>query len=67
MSETSKIWTLDQLLRQRAIDEDQTPLIAFPRTRQGYTDYEPITGANLNRFVDGAAKCLIEKGFQPVV
>ncbi|KAE8548968.1 hypothetical protein EYB25_009351 [Talaromyces marneffei] len=66
MSETSKLWTLDQLLRQRAIDEDQTPLIAFPRTRQGYTDYEPVTGATLNRFVDGTAKCLIEKGFQPV-
>ncbi|EED14989.1 NRPS-like enzyme, putative [Talaromyces stipitatus ATCC 10500] len=66
MSETSKLWTLDQLLRQRAIDEDQTPLIAFPKTRQGYTDYEPITGATLNRFVDGTAKCLIEKGFQPV-
>uniref|UniRef100_A0A093XI25 Linear gramicidin synthase subunit D n=1 Tax=Talaromyces marneffei PM1 TaxID=1077442 RepID=A0A093XI25_TALMA len=67
MSETSKLWTLDQLLRQRAIDEDQTPLIAFPRTRQGYTDYEPVTGATLNHFVDGTAKCLIEKGFQPVL
>ena len=67
MSESSELWTLDQLLRQRAVDENQTPLIAFPKTRQGYTDYELITGATLSRFVDGVAKCLIEKGFPPVV
>lgn len=67
MSAEDKIWTLDQLLRQRAIDEDQTPLVAFPKTRQGITDYELITGASLNRFVDGAAKCLIRKGFLAVV
>lgn len=67
MSEKNKLWTLDQLLRQRAIDEDQTPLLAFPKTSQCVTDYEPITGATLNCFVDGAAKCLIRKGFPAVV
>lgn len=67
MAATNKIWTFNQLLRQRAIDEDQTPLIAFPKTRQGITDYEPITGEALNRFVDGAAKCLIQNGFPATV
>ena len=67
MAATNTIWTFDQLLRQRAIDEDQTPLVAFPKTRQGITDYDPITGAVLNRFVDGAAKYLIRKGFPAVV
>ncbi|KAF3916714.1 hypothetical protein ABW20_dc0106499 [Dactylellina cionopaga] len=66
MSDTNKIWTFDQLLRQRAIDEDQTPILAFPKTRQGIADYELITSACLNRFVDGAAKCLIRKGFPAV-
>lgn len=67
MSEINQIWTVDQLLQQRAIDEDQTPLLAFPKTRNSVTDYEPITGASLNCFVDGAAKCLTQKGFPAVV
>lgn len=67
MSRTPEIWTLDQLLRQRASDEDQTPLLAFPKTKQGITDYEPVNGATLNRFIDGASKCLIKKGLPVVV
>lgn len=62
-----KIWTLDQLLRQRSVDIDQTPLLAFSKTRQGVTDYEPINGYTLNKFVDGAAEALKEKGFPSVV
>ncbi|KAI1312029.1 putative NRPS-like enzyme [Xylaria venustula] len=63
MAESIKaIQTLDELLRQRAIDDDQTPLIAFPKTRTSATDFEPITGAALDRFVDGAAKSLIHRG-----
>jgi hypothetical protein len=60
-----KIFTFDQLLRQRAADVDQTPLLAYPRV--GVSDYELITGIMLNDFVDGAAKALIERGFKPVV
>lgn len=67
MLDSNKPRTLDQLLRQRAIDEDQTALFAFPRLRDGITDFEGISGAVLNRFVDGAAKCLIAEGFPPVV
>lgn len=60
------ILTFDRLLRQRAIDADQSPLIAYPKSRQGVTDYELLTGATLHRLVDGAAKCLLELGFKPV-
>lgn len=63
----SKIYTFDQLLRQRAVDVDQTPLLAFTKTRLGVTDYELIDGCTLNRFVDGAAEVLRSKGFQAVV
>lgn len=63
----SKIYTLDQLLRQRGTDIDQTPLLAFTMTRQGVTDYEPIDGYTLNRFVDSAAEVLRARGFQAVV
>jgi hypothetical protein len=62
-----EIWTFDQLLCHRTIDADQTPLLAYPKSLHGVTDYEPITGAALNRFVDEAAKCLLELGFNPVV
>ena len=62
-----EILTFDQLLRQRAVDVDQTPLLAYPKSRLGVNDYELVTGAKLNRFVDGAAKALLQRGFKSVV
>ncbi|KAK6076359.1 hypothetical protein SCUP515_05522 [Seiridium cupressi] len=54
------------LLRLRATDADQTPLLAFPKSKHGVVDYEPISGAVLNHFVDGAARCLMARGFHPI-
>ena len=62
-----KIYTFDQLIRQRAVDIDQTPLFAYPKSQLGVSDYEFITGKDLNRLVDGAAKAFVEAGIQPVV
>jgi hypothetical protein len=62
-----KIYTFDQLIRQRAKDEDQTPIFAYPKTRLSVTDYELITGKKLNQLIDGAAKALIQNGLPPVV
>jgi hypothetical protein len=64
---TEDFLTFDQLLQQRAVNSDQTPLIAYPKTRFGVSDYELVAGATLNRFVDGAAKALLDSGFPPVV
>lgn len=61
------LYTFDDLIRQRAIDEDQSALVAYPKTKLGITDYELFTGRDLNRFVDGAAKSLIAAGIEPVV
>jgi hypothetical protein len=61
------MYTFDDIIRQRAIDEDQSPLIAYPKTKLGVTDYELFTGEHLNRLVDGAAKALIKTGIPPVV
>ncbi|KAM0806547.1 putative NRPS-like enzyme [Seiridium cardinale] len=58
--------TFDQLLRLGATDADQTPLLAFPKSKHGVVDYEPISGALLNQFVDGAARCLMARGFRPI-
>jgi hypothetical protein len=61
------LYTYDQMIRQRALDLDQTPLIAYPKSIHGVTDYEFVTGNDLNRLVDGGAKALIRAGITPVV
>jgi len=62
-----EILTFDQLLRLRAIVTQQTPILAYPKTKLGVSDYEFIAGEALNRFVDGAVKSLLNAGFQAVV
>ena len=57
--------TFDKLIQQRAVDVDQTPLLAYPKS--DVDDYEFITGRDLNRFVDNATKALLEAGLRPVV
>jgi hypothetical protein len=59
--------TYDEVIRQRAVDSDQSAVIAYPKTRLGITDYELFSGRDLNRMVDGAAKSLIKAGLSPVV
>ncbi|KAG5951347.1 putative NRPS-like protein biosynthetic cluster [Claviceps sorghi] len=64
--EAQGIWTLSQLLYQRAIDENQTPLLAFPRSKNAATDFELVSGRTLYRFVNEAAKSLASKGLASV-
>jgi hypothetical protein len=66
-STEGKIYTFDQLIRQRAVDEDQTPLLAYPRSKLGITDFELVSGKLLDRWVDGAAHALIQAGLAAVV
>ena len=56
----------DDLLRARAADRIQTPLVCFPRTERGVIDYESFTGSDIDRFVDHAAKHYLRHGLQPV-
>lgn len=59
--------TLDDLIRRRAEEDTQIPIIAYPKSAQGVTDYEYFTGRDIDRLVDGAAKSLITCGLEPVV
>ena len=61
------MYTFDELIRERAVNEDQSPLIAHPKTKLGVDDYELFSGQQLNRLVDGAAKALSKAGIEPVV
>lgn len=46
---------LDDVFRLRAADKIQTPLMAFPRSERGVSDYEYFTGQDMDRFTDQAA------------
>lgn len=63
----SPVFTLDDLVRTRGLDKQQTPLVAFPRTRNSLDDFEPVDGRTLNRFVNGAAEGIVKKGLEQVV
>jgi len=56
----------EDLLRARAADKDQIPLICFPKTERGTVDYEEYTGRDIDCFVDHAAKYYMRCGLQPV-
>ncbi|KAL8774731.1 MAG: hypothetical protein Q9209_000670 [Squamulea sp. 1 TL-2023] len=55
---------LDDLFRARARDMVQKPLVAFPKSEQGVSDFEYFTGHDLDRFVEHAAKHYIKLGLQ---
>ena len=46
---------LHDVLRQRASDPVQKPLIAFPKAPRGVADFEYYTGKGLDRYTDEAA------------
>lgn len=57
---------LDDLFRLRAADPVQVPLLGFPKSEKGTKDFELLTGQDLNRFVDRAAKHYVESELHTV-
>ncbi|KAL8777966.1 MAG: hypothetical protein Q9213_007632 [Squamulea squamosa] len=55
---------VDDLFKARARDKVQKPLLAFPKSEQGVSDFEYFTGYDLDRFVEHAAKHYIKLGLQ---
>ena len=64
--EEEDITLSDDLLRLRAGDNTQVPLLCFPKSERGTLDYEEFTGRDIDRFVDQAAKYYMSCGLQPV-
>ena len=56
---------VDDLLRERAGEEQQRPLLAYPRTHNGLTDYDIFTGRQLDNFTNAAVQALLEREFSP--
>ncbi len=57
---------LDDLIRERGRDEEQVPILGYPRTKSTASDYEFFTGKDLDRMVDEACRALVKKGLKPV-
>ena len=56
----------DDLLRLRALDSLQVPLLCFPKSGRDIVDYEEFNGRDIDRFVDQAAKHYMRCGLLPV-
>ena len=57
---------LDDLIRARALDDEQVPLLSFPKSDHGVTDYKHFCGKDLDSIIDLATKYYITQGLEPV-
>lgn len=57
---------IDDLFKARARDKIQTPLIAFPKSKRGISDFEFFTGQDLDRFIEHAARYYSQAGLRVV-
>lgn len=65
VSEFGEMLVLDDVVRLRAADAVQLPILAYPRL--GTTnDFETHTGKQLDGFVDGACKAYLRLGLAAV-
>lgn len=61
-----KLYMIDDLIRERANDEEQLPILGFPRYKNSAADYEYFTGKDLDRMVDEACRAFVRNGFEVV-
>lgn len=57
---------LDDIIRHRAADDPPAPILGYPKSEDTVNEYENFTGKELDQFVDGAVKYLLESGLKPV-
>ncbi|KAI1425982.1 acetyl-CoA synthetase-like protein [Xylaria sp. FL1777] len=55
---------IDDLIRERAKDEVQVPILGYPRYKDKATDYELFTGKDLDRMVDETCRVLMKAGLE---
>ena len=66
-AELSSLRFVDDLIRQRASEPDNPPLVAFPASDSGLTDFEMFTAQDLDRYVEAVGMDLIDRGIEPAV
>lgn len=57
---------LDDLIRLRAADSMQCPILAYPSLDSDAALYNYYTGEQLDEMIDQAVSTLMEDGFRPV-
>lgn len=57
---------LDDLIRLRARDSIQNPILAYPTSENDAASYTYYNGQDLDEMIDQVASLLISNGFQPV-
>lgn len=66
ISRFGRLELLDDLIRLRASDEDQVPILAYPKIEENGTYYEFFTGRDLDKLVSYGASQLVTRGFKQV-
>lgn len=61
-----QLHVLDDLIRHRAADFIQRPILAYPSSKKDATSYSYYNGQDLDQMIDQVASVLINNGFQPV-
>ncbi|KAI0108507.1 acetyl-CoA synthetase-like protein [Daldinia grandis] len=62
ISKFGKLWMIDDLIRERGKDDEQVPILGYPRHDHSATEYEYFTGKDLDRMVDNACRALVQSG-----
>ncbi|KAJ5585606.1 AMP-dependent synthetase/ligase, partial [Penicillium hispanicum] len=60
-----QLHVLDDLVRLRAADVVQHPILAYPRTDQDAASFTDYTGQDLDEMIDQVVTVLLNDGFQP--
>ncbi len=64
---TTTVSTVDDLLRARAAEEDQRPVVAYPKSNRGHNDHELFTAKQLHHFTNAAVRSYVASNLCPVV
>ncbi len=57
---------VDDLIRQLSKEEDEVPLVAYPASERGVTDYEHFTAKSIDNFITNAAARLMDQGLDSI-
>lgn len=62
--EFGKPWMIDDLIRERAKDDVQAPILGYPKYKNSAGNYELFTGKDLDCMVDEACRALMKAGLE---
>jgi hypothetical protein len=61
-----QLHVLDDLIRLRAADHVQHPILAYPSSEKDAASYNYYTGRDLDDMIDQVVTVLVDSGFPPV-